>query len=202
MCVSVSAFSHLNISSAHFHLLCCQGFVSLLPSFHTRVIVPADKRETRLCSRALKQNQEVVKIVGANRQGVTPTVFKVRWLRHADVMENPAGGLFSIFGSSSNQTTFSCIDGNTFHSVASFLQSVCYNFFLPTVSYVRRSRRHQWRCGEVTLRCASRRLCEQWTRAIGEQLSLLSTCAFNDAVIAARASRVAHLPKPHRCRLL
>ncbi|XP_040886205.1 ceramide kinase isoform X2 [Toxotes jaculatrix] len=43
-----------------------------------------------------------------------------------------------------------------------------------TVSYVRRTRQHQWRCSDVTFHCADQALCEQWIQAISEQLSLLT----------------------------
>ncbi|KAM4570149.1 ceramide kinase [Odontesthes bonariensis] len=44
-----------------------------------------------------------------------------------------------------------------------------------TVSFVRRTQRHRWRCSDVTFRCASRGLCEQWIRVTNEQLSLLTS---------------------------
>ncbi|XP_069020877.1 ceramide kinase-like [Embiotoca jacksoni] len=43
-----------------------------------------------------------------------------------------------------------------------------------TVSYVRRTRQHQWRCSDVTFHCANQGLCEQWIRVTNEQLSLLT----------------------------
>ncbi|XP_070848552.1 ceramide kinase [Chaetodon trifascialis] len=43
-----------------------------------------------------------------------------------------------------------------------------------TVSYVRRTRQHQWRCSDVTFRCANQGLCEQWIHVINEQLSSLT----------------------------
>ncbi|XP_026182780.1 ceramide kinase isoform X2 [Mastacembelus armatus] len=43
-----------------------------------------------------------------------------------------------------------------------------------TVSYVRRTRLHQWRCADATFHCASQELCEQWIKVINEQLSLLT----------------------------
>ncbi|CAN9508287.1 unnamed protein product [Ophioblennius macclurei] len=43
-----------------------------------------------------------------------------------------------------------------------------------TVSYVRRTRQHQWRCSDVTFHCASQALCEQWVRVANEQLSTLT----------------------------
>ncbi|GAA6233322.1 ceramide kinase-like [Lates japonicus] len=43
-----------------------------------------------------------------------------------------------------------------------------------TVSYVRRTRQHQWRCSDVTFHCANQALCEQWIQVINEQLSLLT----------------------------
>lgn len=43
-----------------------------------------------------------------------------------------------------------------------------------TVSYVRRTSQHQWRCSDVTFHCANQGLCEQWVQLINEQLSLLS----------------------------
>ncbi|KAK5849202.1 hypothetical protein PBY51_008862 [Eleginops maclovinus] len=43
-----------------------------------------------------------------------------------------------------------------------------------TVSYVRRTRQHQWRCSEVTFHSANQALCEQWIKVINEQLSLLT----------------------------
>ncbi|XP_042259391.1 ceramide kinase [Thunnus maccoyii] len=42
-----------------------------------------------------------------------------------------------------------------------------------TVSYVRRTRQHQWRCSNVTFHCANQGLCEQWIQVINEQLSFL-----------------------------
>ncbi|XP_031721545.1 ceramide kinase [Anarrhichthys ocellatus] len=44
-----------------------------------------------------------------------------------------------------------------------------------TVSYVRRTRRHQWRCSDVTFHSASEGLCAQWIQVINEQLSLLAS---------------------------
>ncbi|KAG7497335.1 ceramide kinase [Solea senegalensis] len=43
-----------------------------------------------------------------------------------------------------------------------------------TVAYVKRTAQHQWRCSDVTFRCASQTLCEQWIQVINEQLSLLT----------------------------
>ncbi|KAF1372476.1 hypothetical protein PFLUV_G00265810 [Perca fluviatilis] len=43
-----------------------------------------------------------------------------------------------------------------------------------TVSYIRRTRQHQWRCGDVTFHSANQGLCEQWIHVINEQLSLLT----------------------------
>ncbi|XP_070785292.1 ceramide kinase [Enoplosus armatus] len=43
-----------------------------------------------------------------------------------------------------------------------------------TVSYVRRTRQHQWRCSDVTFHCANQGLCEQWIQLINEQLTLLT----------------------------
>ncbi|KAM7378065.1 hypothetical protein PAMA_013119 [Pampus argenteus] len=43
-----------------------------------------------------------------------------------------------------------------------------------TVSYVRRTLQHQWRCSDVTLHCTNQALCEQYIQVINEQLSLLS----------------------------
>ncbi|XP_029350951.1 ceramide kinase isoform X1 [Echeneis naucrates] len=43
-----------------------------------------------------------------------------------------------------------------------------------TVSYVRRTRQHQWRCSDVSFHCASQALCQQWIQVINEQLSLLT----------------------------
>ncbi|KAM9845853.1 ceramide kinase [Aulostomus maculatus] len=43
-----------------------------------------------------------------------------------------------------------------------------------TVSYVRRTRQHQWRCSDVTFHCATPGLCEQWIKVINEQLSFLT----------------------------
>ncbi|XP_042367596.1 ceramide kinase [Plectropomus leopardus] len=42
-----------------------------------------------------------------------------------------------------------------------------------TVSYIRRTRQHQWRCSDVTFHSVNQGLCEQWIQAINEQLSLL-----------------------------
>ncbi|KAM9327512.1 ceramide kinase [Pholidichthys leucotaenia] len=44
-----------------------------------------------------------------------------------------------------------------------------------TVSYVRRTRQHQWRCSDVTFHCADPGLCEQWVRVTNEQLSILAS---------------------------
>ncbi|TNN70455.1 Ceramide kinase [Liparis tanakae] len=41
-------------------------------------------------------------------------------------------------------------------------------------SYVRRTRRHQWRCSDVTFRSADEDLCERWIRVTNEQLALLT----------------------------
>lgn len=46
---------------------------------------------------------------------------------------------------------------------------VCAN----TVSYVRRSRQHRWRCDDVTFHCGNHGLCSQWTRLLNEQLAQL-----------------------------
>ncbi|XP_026217381.1 ceramide kinase [Anabas testudineus] len=43
-----------------------------------------------------------------------------------------------------------------------------------TVSYVRRTGQHQWRCSDITFHCASQGVCDQWIEAINEQLSLLT----------------------------
>ncbi|XP_010785646.1 ceramide kinase [Notothenia coriiceps] len=43
-----------------------------------------------------------------------------------------------------------------------------------TVSYVRRTRQHQWRCSEVTFHSANQALSEQWIKVINEQLALLT----------------------------
>ncbi|XP_039995844.1 LOW QUALITY PROTEIN: ceramide kinase [Xiphias gladius] len=43
-----------------------------------------------------------------------------------------------------------------------------------TVSYVRRTRQHQWRCCDVTFHCANQALCKQWIEVINGQLSLLT----------------------------
>ncbi|KAG7215956.1 hypothetical protein INR49_031552, partial [Caranx melampygus] len=43
-----------------------------------------------------------------------------------------------------------------------------------TVSYVRRTRQHHWRCSDATFHCADQVLCEQWIQVINEQLSLLT----------------------------
>ncbi|XP_068611575.1 ceramide kinase [Brachionichthys hirsutus] len=43
-----------------------------------------------------------------------------------------------------------------------------------TVSYVRRTRRHQWCCSDVTFHCTSLGLCELWIQVINEQLSLFT----------------------------
>lgn len=47
-------------------------------------------------------------------------------------------------------------------------------FCVCTVSYVRRTKQHQWRCRDVTFHCASHGLCEQWVQVVSEQLSFLS----------------------------
>uniref|UniRef100_A0A8D0AT19 Ceramide kinase n=1 Tax=Sander lucioperca TaxID=283035 RepID=A0A8D0AT19_SANLU len=43
-----------------------------------------------------------------------------------------------------------------------------------TISYIRRTRQHQWRCADVTFHSANQGLCEQWIQVINEQLSLLT----------------------------
>ncbi|XP_037837236.1 ceramide kinase isoform X2 [Kryptolebias marmoratus] len=43
-----------------------------------------------------------------------------------------------------------------------------------TVSFVRKTRQHQWWCSDVTFHCADQELCEQWVRATNEQLSSLT----------------------------
>ncbi|XP_053270863.1 ceramide kinase [Pleuronectes platessa] len=43
-----------------------------------------------------------------------------------------------------------------------------------TVSYVSRTRQHQWCCSDVTFHSADLTLCEQWIQVINEQLSLLT----------------------------
>nr|XP_046235181.1 ceramide kinase [Scatophagus argus] len=43
-----------------------------------------------------------------------------------------------------------------------------------TVSHVRRTRQHQWRCSDVTFHCSSQGVCEEWIQIINEQLSLLT----------------------------
>ncbi|XP_049423287.1 ceramide kinase [Epinephelus fuscoguttatus] len=43
-----------------------------------------------------------------------------------------------------------------------------------TVSYIRRTTQHQWRCTDVTFHSANEELCEQWIQVINEQLSLLT----------------------------
>lgn len=43
-----------------------------------------------------------------------------------------------------------------------------------TVSYIKRTSQHQWRCSDVTFHCANQGLCELWTRVTNEQLSLLT----------------------------
>ncbi|KAM6895777.1 ceramide kinase [Xenentodon cancila] len=42
-----------------------------------------------------------------------------------------------------------------------------------TVSYVRKTRQHQWRCSDVTFCCVHQGLCDQWIQVTNEQLSLL-----------------------------
>ncbi|XP_056224002.1 ceramide kinase [Seriola aureovittata] len=44
-----------------------------------------------------------------------------------------------------------------------------------TVSYVRRTGQHRWRCSDVTFHCANQALCEEWIQVINEQLSLLAS---------------------------
>lgn len=51
-------------------------------------------------------------------------------------------------------------------------------FCFSTVSYVRRTQQHRWRCADVTFRCTSLALCERWIHVINEQLSLLCTYHF------------------------
>ncbi|XP_061570574.1 ceramide kinase [Cololabis saira] len=43
-----------------------------------------------------------------------------------------------------------------------------------TVSYVRRTSQHQWRCSDVTFHCADQGLCQRWIHVTNEQLSLLT----------------------------
>ncbi|XP_030576327.1 ceramide kinase [Archocentrus centrarchus] len=43
-----------------------------------------------------------------------------------------------------------------------------------TVSYVKRTRQHQWQCSDVTFHCANQALCEEWVRVANEQLSVLT----------------------------
>ncbi|XP_054480699.1 ceramide kinase [Anoplopoma fimbria] len=43
-----------------------------------------------------------------------------------------------------------------------------------TVSYIRRTKQHQWRCSDVTFHSANEGLCKQWIGVINEQLSLLT----------------------------
>ncbi|KAM4614844.1 ceramide kinase isoform 2-T2 [Polymixia lowei] len=44
-----------------------------------------------------------------------------------------------------------------------------------TVSFVRRTGQHRWRCSDITFRCTNQGLCQQWIQTINEQLSLLSS---------------------------
>ncbi|XP_028305469.1 ceramide kinase [Gouania willdenowi] len=43
-----------------------------------------------------------------------------------------------------------------------------------TVSYVKRSGQHQWRCSDVTFYCADCELCDLWIQVTNEQLALLA----------------------------
>ncbi|KAJ0012526.1 hypothetical protein NQD34_016860 [Periophthalmus magnuspinnatus] len=43
-----------------------------------------------------------------------------------------------------------------------------------TVSYVRRAGKHQWRCSDVVFLCPDQSTCEQWVKAISNQLTLLT----------------------------
>ncbi|XP_023206050.1 ceramide kinase isoform X2 [Xiphophorus maculatus] len=43
-----------------------------------------------------------------------------------------------------------------------------------TVSYVRKTRQHLWRCADVTFHCADQQICEQWIQVTNEQLSILT----------------------------
>ncbi|KAM4523927.1 ceramide kinase [Fundulus diaphanus] len=43
-----------------------------------------------------------------------------------------------------------------------------------TVSYVKRTQQHLWRCSDVTFHCAEQQICEQWIQVANEQLSLLT----------------------------
>ncbi|XP_055009991.1 ceramide kinase-like isoform X2 [Boleophthalmus pectinirostris] len=43
-----------------------------------------------------------------------------------------------------------------------------------TVSYVRRASKHQWCCTDVEFLCPDQSTCEQWIRAISDQLTLLT----------------------------
>uniref|UniRef100_A0A3P8YNB1 DAGKc domain-containing protein n=1 Tax=Esox lucius TaxID=8010 RepID=A0A3P8YNB1_ESOLU len=44
-----------------------------------------------------------------------------------------------------------------------------------TVSYVRRARKHRWRCTDVTFFCPEWALCQQWVQTIKEQLAELTS---------------------------
>lgn len=43
-----------------------------------------------------------------------------------------------------------------------------------TVSYVQRTNKHQWRCNDAVFLCPDQTSCEQWIRAIGDQLTKLT----------------------------
>lgn len=43
-----------------------------------------------------------------------------------------------------------------------------------TVSHVRRASKHQWRCNDVVFLCPDQSVCEQWIRAINDQLTNLT----------------------------
>uniref|UniRef100_A0A4W6E7F3 DAGKc domain-containing protein n=1 Tax=Lates calcarifer TaxID=8187 RepID=A0A4W6E7F3_LATCA len=61
--------------------------------------------------------------------------------------------------------------------LAYLITALLFSFFfsvLSTVSYVRRTRQHQWRCSDVTFHCANQALCEQWIQVINEQLTLFT----------------------------
>ncbi|XP_070709917.1 ceramide kinase [Pempheris klunzingeri] len=44
-----------------------------------------------------------------------------------------------------------------------------------TVSYIRRTRQHHWRCSDVTFHSSNKGVCEQWIQVINEQLSLITS---------------------------
>lgn len=63
------------------------------------------------------------------------------------------------------------VDALTTRHLRQHFQQYPYAF---TVSYVRRTGQHLWRCSDVTFHCADQQTCEEWIRVANEQLSLLT----------------------------